>query len=566
MVMSDCREIHRRSFLKAAGSTAVTVSAAGCLGGDNGGQQTETTGGTPAEGKVPKGGTLAYARGAPSTSLDPQNTTSGEDAKVITQFYNTLLEWKPGTTEVTDGLAKEWSLEGKTTTLTLKEGITFHNGDEFTAQDFVATYRRFTDPDYKYYPGDTYTSGYSGVTLGNWVDEVKTDGKYTLTIKLTQRYAPFLRNLAMFPASVLSEKAIKKYGKELKSNPVGTGPFVFERWNPSNQRIRMTAYDDYWGKGPYVDKAVFSVVPSNTTRAQTLLSGGVDAIDGMGAQAVKLVENAGNTEVLSIQGINIGYLAMNMAKFEPFREKKVRRAVSYAVNTKAIVDNIFKGLAVQASQPITPKVLGYNKELEPYPHDPEKAKQLLEEAGYGDGFEFELATFKNPRPYNPSPLSAAQVVKSNLNTVGITVTIEPMPFGPFLDYTYAGKHDACFLGWMTDNADPDNFYYVLLHPGIPTGEVPDGQDWVSFDTEGYNANNAAGWANREFMELTKKGQKTYAPDERAKFYEKAGAIAHEEAPWVFMDHAKAKLGVRSNVVGAFVAPIGGPYLNLMGLK
>lgn len=569
--MSHSDGIERRTFLKAAGTSAVAVSIAGCLdGGGNGGgggQQTETKdGGTPSPDTIPKGGTVTYARGAPSTSLDPQNTTSGEDAKVIVQFYNTLIEWKPGTTKLKDGLAKGWTLEGKTVTLTLKEGITFHNGEEFTAEDFVATYRRFTDPSYKYYPGKKYTSGYAAVTLGDWVEEIKTDGKYKLDIKMAQRYAPILRNLAMFTASVISKKAIKKLGKKLRNQPVGTGPFELANWDTTNQRIRLSATDDYWGKGPYVDKAVFSVIPSNTTRASTLVSGGADIIDGIGGQAVKLVKNSGNTEVLSIQGINIGYLAMNMAKFEPFRDKKVRKALNYAINTKVIVKQIFHGLAVQASQPITKKVLGYNEELEPYPYDPEKAKQLLKEAGYGDGFEFTLSTFKNPRPYNPSPTQAAQVVRSNLEDIGITMDVQPKPFGPFLDYTYAGKHDACFLGWMTDNGDPDNFYYVLLHPGVSEEKIPEGQDWVSFDTEGFNANNAAAWANRKFMKVTEKGQKTYDRKERADLYKKAGKISYEEVPWVFMDHAKAKRGVAANVVGMFVAPIGGPFLHLIGVK
>jgi peptide/nickel transport system substrate-binding protein len=568
----------RRTFLKAAGSAAAAVTLAGCTGGDGGngssGNGTNNTddGGTETnrtpvkKDKVPEGGTVTYARGEQSSTLDPQNTTSGVDVKIITQFYNTLIEWQPGTTKLKDGLAKKWTLEGKTTTLTLKEGITFHNGDEFTAEDFVATYRRFTDPSYKYYPGDKYTSGYGPFTLGNWIKKLETDGKYKLTIEMTQKYAPFLRNLAMFAASVLSKKAIKKYGKKLKSNPVGTGPFKLKSWNTSSLRIRLTAYDDYWGDGPYVDEALFRVIPENTTRAQTLVSGGVDIIDGLGTQGSKVVKNGDGVELLSIQGINIGYLALNFERFKPFRDKKVRQAVNYAINTKAIVNAVFKGIAVQASQPITEKMLGYNEKLDPYPHDPDKAKKLLKEAGYGDGISFTLTTFKNPRPYNPSPLQAAQVVKSNLAKVGISMDIKPMPFAPLIEYTAKGKHDACFLGWMTDNADPDNFYYTLFHPQVSKDKIPKGQDWVSFDTKGYNTLNVSGWANSKFMKVTEKGQTTYDTKKRAKLYKKAGEIMHDEVPVVLLDHAKAMRGVRKEVVGMFVAPIGGPYLNLIGVK
>jgi peptide/nickel transport system substrate-binding protein len=255
-----------------------------------------------------------------------------------------------------------------------------------------------------------------------------------------------------------------------------------------------------------------------------------------------------------------------MAKFEPFREKKVRQAVTYAINTKSIVETIFKGIASEASQPIPESVMGYNDDLDPYPQDLDKAQSLLEEAGYGDGFEFELATFKNPRTYNPSPKQAAQVVKSNLNEVGITVNIKTMPFNPFLDYTDNYKHDACFLGWMTDNGDPDNFYYALLHPGVDRSAVPDGQDWIDPDEhDGVNTLDAAAWANTDFMKLTEEGQSSYETSERRPKYEKAGEIFHEEVPWVAIDHAKDLRGVRTSVSGFKVPPIGGPFLNRVSL-
>jgi peptide/nickel transport system substrate-binding protein len=520
-------------------------------------------------------------------------------------------------------LATEYSLEGTTATLQLREGVQFHNGEEFTADDFAATVERFTNPDSDLYPGDDYISAYGPFTLGNWVESVSpgaaggdatetdagtetamgdggtttegaladqettTEGgqettpegtetqtggdgdQYSLTIELGQQYAPFLRNLAMFASSVLSRQAIEELGTDLSQNPVGTGAFEFDNWDQGNERIRLSANDDYWGEVPKVDEAVFTAVGENTSRAQTLVSGGADIIDGLGAQSSQIVANADQAELVETQGINIGYMAFNMARFEPFRDRQVRQAISYAINTQAIVENIFQGIAVQASQPIPEQVLGYNENLDPYPHDPEQAQQLLQDAGYGDGFEFELATFQNPRTYNPSPVQAAQTVKSNLESlenVDISVNINQQPFNPFLDYTSQGRHDATFLGWMTDNADPDNFYYALLHPGIPVEDVPDGQDWVSFDTEGFNTSNRAAWANTEFMQIVEEGQSTLAESERDELYQQAGQIAHDEAPWVFIDHAKELRGVANRVQGFQIAPISGPLLNLVSLE
>jgi peptide/nickel transport system substrate-binding protein len=546
--------VDRREFLKAAGGATAAVAGVGVA---------DTVGAQDGGG----GGTLTFSRGNDSGTLDPQNTTSGEDRKVTAQVYDTLIEFEPNQTTLREGLATEWTLEEATVTLTLREGVQFHNGEEFTAQDFVATYRRFTDSDYEYYPGDDYASVYGPFTLGDWVDSIETDGDYGLTIELTQQYAPFLRNLAMFASSVHSEQAIQNLGTDLSTQPVGTGPFQFEEWDTSNQRIRLSANDDYWGEGPNVDEVVFTAITSNTSRAQTLVSGGADVIDGLGAQSSQIVENAENAELVSTEGINIGYMAMNMATFEPFRDRRVRQAVSYAVDTESIVNTIFQGIAVQASQPIPEKVLGYNEELDPYPHDPEQARSLLEEAGYGDGFEFELATFQNPRTYNPSPLQAAETVRSNLGEVGLDVTINQMPFNPFLDYTDQGRHDACFLGWMTDNADPDNFYYALLHPQLPEEDLPDeGQDWVdAWDNPEFNTLDVAAWANSEFMSLVEEAQTTYDQEERADFYRQAGQIAHDEAPWVFMDHAQELRGVSDRVSGFQIAPISGPLLNLVSL-
>ncbi|PSQ47228.1 ABC transporter substrate-binding protein, partial [Halobacteriales archaeon SW_6_65_15] len=391
----------------------------------------------------------------------------------------------------------------------------------------VATYERFTNPDHEYYPGDDYVSAYGSYSLGT-IDSVEKQGDYELEITLAQPYAPMIPNLAMFCSRVHSQAAIEEYGTDLAENPVGTGPFQFENWDQGNERIRLSANDDYWGEVPKVDEVVFTVVGENNSRAQTLDSGGADIIDGLGAGSSKIVENSSNAELVSMPGINVGYMAFNMSRFEPFQTKEVRQAINYAID---------------------------------------QAQSLLEEAGYGDGFEFELATFQNPRTYNPSPIQAAQTVKSNLNEVGITVNINQQPFDPFLNYTDNYKHDACFLGWMTDNADPDNFYYALLHPGVDVEDVPEGQDWINPDEhDGVNTLDAAAWANTEFMQVVEEAQTSYETGDREPKYQQAAEIFHEEVPWVAMDHAKELRGVGNHVEGFKIAPIAGPFLNLVSLN
>ncbi|WP_254542806.1 ABC transporter substrate-binding protein [Halomarina pelagica] len=566
----------RRTFLKAAGATAAAATLAGCAGG-NGGDGNGDGDGNGNGGGGGSGGTLIWARGDHPTNYDPQQTTSGEVVKVTNQIFNQLIQFVPGGGgKLEAGLATDYELTETTATLTLREGVTFHNGDEFTADDFVATYRRFVDDSYQYYLGKESVTGkmsaYGPFTLGNWVKDVTADGKRSLTIELKQKYAPFLRNLAMFASSVLSKKQIEELGsdqQQLGANPVGTGPFTFDQMDNSNQRVLLRKNGEYWGDGPHVDQVVFRGIKENSTRAQAVVNGDAHVIDGIGAQASKQIKSADSATLLEKDGINVGYMAFNMARFEPFRKKKVRQAISYAVNTKVIVEEIYEGFATQADQPIPPNVLGYNDGVKPYPNDKQKAKKLLEEAGFGDGLTFQLATFSNPRGYNPSPLETAQQVKSDLADVGVTVEINQFStFSSFLDFTSQGKHDACFLGWYTDNADPDNFFYALLHPQVEDSKVPGGQDWVSWDTKGMNTLNVAAWANPEYMTLVEKGQTTYDEGKRRTLYQQAGKLAHEEAPWVFIDYAKTLRGVNEAVDQSTytVSSIGGPYLNTVKLK
>ena len=548
--------VDRRDFLKAAGGAAAAASIAGCTDGGGGDD----------------GGTLVYARGDHPENYDPQQTTSGEVSKVTNQIFDTLIQFEAGSGgALEEGLATDWSLEGQSVTLTLREDVTFHDGENFTAEDFKATFRRFTDEEYEYYLGNDNRSGYGPFTLGDWVESVDASDDYEMELSLTQEYAPMLRNLAMFAAAVLSKSQIESLEDqvELGTEPIGTGPFEFDSLNNSDQRVRLAANDDFWGPGPNVDEVVFKTIQQNSTRVQDVINGASHITDNLDADGFQQAQDAGTAELLRKNGINQGYMAMNMARKEEFRDRRVRRAVSYAVDTEVIVDDIYQGFAAQSDQPTPPDVLGHNDDIEPYSTDKERAQALLVEAGYPDGFEFELATFSNPRGYNPSPIQTANQVKSDLEAIGLTVNINQFEsFTPYLDYTSQGRHDACFLGWYTDNADPDNFLYVLCDPKVDLEAVPEGQDWVSFDTEGYSTLNVSGWANTEFMEMVRNAQESYDDEERRSTYEEANQLVHDEAPWVFIDYAETLRAVNEQVVADSytVSSVGGPYLNTVELQ
>jgi len=564
----EADETSRRSFLKTAGgatvATASITSLAGCGGGGGDGTDTDTDteaddgGDSDTQTEADDGGgdtqTLRYGRGAHSSTLDPQNTTSGEVAKVTNQAYEGLIAFQPGEAALTESLATDWSVDGQSVSVTLREDVTFHDGTEFTADDFIATYRRFVDEEYEYYFEDA--SVYGPFTLGSWIDSIDAPGDYELSITLTQQYAPFLRNLAMFTAVVISQDAIEG-DTDLDEEMVGTGPFELETLDNSNNRIRLNAFDDYWGESPNIDEVLFLTRGQNSTRAQALVEEELDIIDGLDPDSMQIVDGSETAETRTATGINIGYMAFNLSRVEAFRDRRVRQAVSLAINTQSIVENIYSGIATQADQPIPPALFGHNEDISPYEHDPEQAQSLLEEAGYGDGFSFTLTTFQNPRGYNPAPLPTAETIRSNLRQVGIEVEIDDRQFSDYLTYTSEGRHDATLAGWFTDNADPDNFCYALMHPQV---ESPEGQDWVDWGTENFNTGNNAAWANAEFMNLVDEAQQVSNQSERAELYQEASQIAHDEAPWVYLDYADEVRGVSNSVSNYVVAAIGGPYL------
>jgi peptide/nickel transport system substrate-binding protein len=542
-------QLSRRNFLKAAGSATVaataTSSVAGCLGGGGDGDG---------------GGTLRYGRSAHSDTLDPQNTTSGEVAKVTNQIYEGLIAFKPGEAALAESLATDWSMDDTDVTLQLREDAQFDDGTDFTADDFIATYRRFVDEDYEYHFEES--SVYGPFTLGSWIDSVSKDGDYTLNITLTQSYAPFLRNLAMFAAVVMSKDDVES-DFDFNQDANGTGSFQLDELDNANGRIRLTPNDNHWGDGPQVGELLFIERGQNSTRAQALIEEELEIIDNLDPDTISTVEDADNAEVVSGQGINIGYMVFNQSRVEAFRDTRVRQAISYAIDTQSIVEEVYEGIATDANQPCPPALFGHNPDIEAYPQDLEQAQSLLEEAGYGDGFSFQLTTFQNARGYNPAPLPTAETIRTNLGEIGITVEIDDRQFSDYLTYTGEGRHDASLSGWYTDNADPDNFMYVLLHPQV---ESPEGQDYVDWGTEGFNTSNRAAWANDEYMSLVEEAQRTADQSTREDLYHEAAQIAHDEAPWVYIDYADEIRGVRENVSNYTVSAIGGPHLDLVEVE
>ncbi len=480
------------------------------------------------------GGTLVWARGSDAKKLDPSDVTDGESLIVTQQLFDTLVKYNKHTTDVEPALASSWttSEDGLVWTFNLREGVKFHDGTDFNADAVVFNFQRWSDESHPYHNTEFAYWGYMFGGYPGVVEEVKAVSEYTVQFTLNQPQAPFLQNLAMPVFAISSPTAVKKYGDDYFKNPVGTGPFKFVSWQQDAQII-VERNDDYWDGTAHLDRVIFRVIPDNSARFLELQTGNIDIMDGLNTSDVEFVNQDKSLHLFLRPSFNIGYLAMNM-DVKPFDNVKVRQAINYAINKEMIVEAFYSGLGEPAKNPIPPTLWGYNDELEGYSYDPAKARQLLKEAGYPNGFETELWAMPNPRPYFPEPSKIAEAMQADLMDVGINAKIVTYDWATYLDKTEDGAHTMAMLGWTGDNGDPDNFLYVLLD-----------KDNAVKGTAG----NIAFYRSDELHDILIEAQQTPNHDRRVELYEKAQEVIHNDAPWVNVVHSTPPIPARNYVKG-----------------
>ncbi len=481
---------------------------------------------------------LIYALEGEPLSFDPREIEDQASAQVVINIFDTLVQYQAGSTEVEPALATTWttSLDGLEWTFKLRQGVKFHDGTLFNAQAVKSNFeRQFTNPE------KSGTLPYADFTLG-MVQNIKIIDNYTVTFKLKYPYAPFLRNLAMpYSAPILSAEAVEKHGKNFASYPVGTGPFIFESWEPG-RRIVLKANPEYWGGKPKLDKVIFQIVKGENVRLNKLAQGTVDLVNGItpNSRANRLLEDENKFRAWRSTGLNINYLGFRVDNI-PFNDPKIREAVTRAIDREALVKRLYKEMAIVAQAPLPPIVLGHQEELKSYSYDPEKAKQLLREAGYEDNLSFELLSYSEQRPYNEVGGDClAEIIKDDLSKVGIKVKVTSATWQEHKENLRLGKGDAFLYGWLGDNGDPDNFLYPLLH-GSQIREP--GLNYSNYNNPTYNA-------------LIVKAQEAIESSERIRNYAFAQKLLVSDAPWIFISHALNVVVTRKNVEGLCILPTG----------
>lgn len=480
-----------------------------------------------------KGGTLIFGAGGDAVGLDPAYQTDGMSFQICDNVYESLVTYKDQTTEIEPQLAESWEIspDGKTYTFHLRKGVKFHDGSPFNADAVVFSIGRlmkernvkFFNKSLEIPPAERPSEYWGNMDMENTVESIEAKDDHTVVFKLKKVNAPFLANLGMDFLDIISPTAYLKNPKEYIRNPVGTGPFKFAKWVKDDQ-ILLEKNPDYWDKsaGPYLDKIVFRIIPDSSVRFLELKSGSIHMCQFPNPADVAIARKDSSLELVSQPGMNIGYLSFNHNK-PLWQNVHMRKAIAYAVNRKAIVDNIYQGMGQVAKNPIPPIVWSYNDAVEDIPYDVELAKKELEAAGFPEGkglAELTLWSMPVARPYNPEGLKVGVAMISDLAKVGIKARIVSFDWGTYLKRQIEQPEDMDLfqLGWTGDNGDPDNFLAVLL----------DGLAGTSVRTQ---------WKNEAYHKLMLEGRETTDQGKRTEIYKQAQKLVRDEMPFICIAHS-----------------------------
>jgi len=480
----------------------------------------------------PSGGTLVYVRSADSNVLDPGFTTITEDLDVGVNVFDPLLRTGPAG-QVEPGLAVSWdNVAGRVWTFKLRQGAKFTDGTPVDA-DAVAFSLNRLSPDSQYFVRGRSSS--LGIWLGDLVVHADVVDPQTVRITLKNPYALLPEMLAAWPVPIVSPTAVRKLGDQFALQPVGSGPYQLSEW-VKGDHITLVANKGYWGGAPSLDRVVFKVVPDLSSRLLELRRGSGDFLKGMAPDQRQAVDADANLVLLTKPCSCIGYVAINDQK-KPFDDVRVRRALNYAIDRPTIMRTIEGGLGVVAQSMVPSWMSGYNPNVAKYPYDPAKAKDLLRQAGYPNGFPTQLWTFDVERPFIPNVLQVAQRVQADLAAVGVSAKLSVMDSSVYWSSINTLKGELAMKGWYTP-PQPDFLINVAL---------------LGRESATYYPNTPRG---QELRALAQRATETFDAGARGRIYQQIQRTYMDDAPIVPLMHPAYAWVYRKGVTGIEISPDG----------
>ncbi|VEU80069.1 ABC transporter substrate-binding protein [Haploplasma axanthum] len=474
--------------------------------------------------------TLVVASGADPVTFDIQKTNDQATTRIARQIYETLIKQNDDLTLV-PALALSWEDVGDNTyEFKLRQNVTFHNGEKFTAKDVEWTLKRASE------------SSHIAHIVGT-IDPEKIEivDDYTIKIGTKGPFGPFLTHLAHPATAILNEKAVTDGGADYGTkSAVGTGPFKFVSW-VSGDKVTLERYEDYHSEKAKMAKIEFRTITDASVKLIELETGGIDIAYDISPSDITKVEENDSLTLVKTANLGAEYLGLNLRNDTPLKNVGVRKAIAKAIDVGAIIRAIYLNVGERMSGPINELVFGFNDELTPYDYNLEEAKTLLAEAGFPNGgFSLKLYVGSN----STERVRVAQVIEAELKKIGITVILTQLEWGSFLSATEKGDADMYLLGWTTVTTDADYGLYPLFH----SESTP-------------SAGNRSFYSNERVDELLELGRTTSDPALRLTYYKEVQTIIHDELPWVFLQTRENVSGVRNNVKGFSHHPTGSYFLD-----
>jgi len=494
--------------------------------------------------------TFVYCSEGSPENFYPGINTTGTSFDANEQIYENLVTFEHGTTKVVPALAEKWEIspDGLVYTFHLRKGVKWQSNKafkptrDFNADDFIfSVQRQWDDKDPYFKVTSSNHSYFNDMGMPALLKSVDKVDEYTVKITLNHAEAPFLADLAMQYAGIQSKEyaiAMLRAGtpEKIDQDPIGTGPFQLVQYQ-KDAVVRYKAFPEYWAGKAKIDDLVFAITPDASVRWAKVQKGECHLMAYPNPADIESMRKDANVKLMEQPGLNIGYLAFNTQK-KPFDDVRVRKAISMAINKKAIIDGVYLGAGMAAKNPIPPTLWSYNDAVKDDPFNPEEAKKLLAQAGLPNGFSTDLWAMPVQRPYNPNAKRIAELMQADLAKIGVKAEIKTYEWGEYRKRMQNGEHQMGMFGWNGDNGDPDNFLHTLLN----------------CDSAKANGGNVAKFCYKPYEDLVIKAKSSTKQSEREALYKKAQVIFKEQAPWFTIAHAVQIVPMSKNVQGYKVSP------------